>query len=196
MKLKDTCSWKKSYDKPRKHIKKQWHHFADKSPSSQSCVFSSTHVQMWKLDYKEAWVRKNWCFWIVVLDKILESSLDFKEIKSVNPEGNQPWIFIGKTEAEAPILWPPYANNWIIGKDPDAGRNWGQEEKRTTEDEMIGWHHQLNGHEFGWTLGFGDGQGGLACCDSWGCKESDMTEWLNWTQLNWYQRNFLVPFQI
>ena len=109
MKLKDTCSWKKSYDKPRKHIKKQWHHFADKSPSSQSCVFSSTHVQMWKLDYKEAWVRKNWCFWIVVLDKILESSLDFKEIKSVNPEGNQPWIFIGKTEAEAPILWPPDA---------------------------------------------------------------------------------------
>ena len=134
---------------------------------------------------------KNWCFWTVVLVKTLESPLDCKEIKPVNPKGNQPWIFIGRTEAEAeaPILWPPDTKSWLIGKDSDAGRHWGQEEKGTTEDEMAGWHHQLDGHEFGWTSGVDDGQGGLACCNSWSLKESDMTEWLNWTELNWTQLN-------
>ena len=99
-----------------------------------------------------------------------------------HPKGDQFWVFIGSTDAEAetPILWPPHAKSWLIGKDPDAGRDWGQEKKETTEDEMAGWHHQLNAHEFGWTSGVGDGQGGLACCDSWGCKESDTTEGLNW----------------
>jgi len=105
----------------------------------------------------------------------------------VHPIGNQSWVFTGRTDAKAetPVLWPPHAKSWLIGKDPDAERDWGKEEKGTTEDEMAGWHHRLDGHEFEWTLGVGDGQGGLVCCDSWGCKESDMTEWLNWTELNW-----------
>ena len=122
-----------------------------------------------------------------MLLKTLESPLDCKEIKSVNPNGNQSWILIGTThaEAEAPILWPPHAKSWLIGKDPDAGRDWGQEEKGMTENEMAGWHHQLDGHEFEWTLGVGDGQGGLACCNSWGHKETDMAEWLNWTELHY-----------
>ena len=142
---------------------------------------------MWELDCEESWVPKNWCFWIVVLEKTLESPLDCKEIQPVHPEEDKSWVFIGRTDAKAktPILWPPLAKNWLIGKDPDAGRDWGQEEKGTTEDEMAGWHHQLDGHEFEWTPGAGDGPGGLACCDSWGRKESDMTEWLNWTELNW-----------
>ena len=137
------------------------------------------------VDYKESWMPKNWCFWIVVLKKILVSPLDCKEIQAVHPKGNQSWIFIGRTdvEGETSILWPPHAYSWFIGKDPDAGRDWGQEEKGTTEDEIVGWHHRLDGHEFGWTLGVGDGQGGLACCDSRGCKELDMTELLNWTKL-------------
>ena len=136
---------------------------------------------MWELDCEESWVLKNWCFWTVVLEKTLESPLDCKEIQPVHPKGDQSWMFIGRTDAEAetPILWPPHAKSWLIGKDPDAGRAWGQE-KGTTEDEMAGWHHLLNAHEFGWTLGVGDGQGGLACCNSWGRKESDMTERLNW----------------
>ena len=140
---------------------------------------------MWELDHKESWALKNWCFWTVVLEKTLESPLDCKEIQPVHPKGNQSWIFIGRTDAEAetPILWPPDAKSWLIGKDPVAGKDLGQEEKGTTEDEMVGWHHRLNGHGFGWTPGVGDGQGGLACCVSWGCKESDMTEWLNWTEL-------------
>ena len=144
MKLK--APWKKSYDQPRKHIKKQRHYFANQGPSSQSYGFFSSHVWMWELDHKESWVLMNWCFWTVVLEKILESPLDCK-IKPVNPKGNQPWIFTERTDAEAevPILWPPDAKNWLTGKDPD----WGQEEKGTTEDEMVGWHHQLNGHEFG-----------------------------------------------
>ena len=131
------------------------------------------------------WALKNWCFQIVVLEKTLESRLDSKDIKPVNPKGNQPWIFIERTDAEveAPILWPPDAKNWLNGKDPDARKDWRQEEKGMTEDEMAGWHHWLDGYEFGWTPGVGDGQGGLACCDSWGRKESDMTEWLNWTAL-------------
>ena len=127
-------------------------------------------------------MQKNWCFWTLVLEKILENLLDCKEIKPVNPKRNQSWIFIERTDAEAetPVLWPPHAKNWLIGKDSDAGRDWGQEEKGTTEDEMAGWHHRLDGHEFEWTPGVGDGQGGLVCCDSWGCKESDTTERLNW----------------
>ena len=120
----------------------------------------------------------------ISLEKTLESPLDCKEIQPVHPKGVQSWVFIGRTDAEAetPILWLPHAKSWLIGKDPDAGRDWGQEEKGTTEDEMAGWHHWLDGHEFEWTLGVGDGQGGLACCDSWGCKELDMTEQLNWTE--------------
>ena len=140
---------------------------------------------MWELVYKESWVQKNWCFWTVVLEKTLESPLDCEEIQPAHPKGDQSWVFIGRTdvEVETPIiLWPPDAKSWLIGKDPDAGKDWGQEEKGTTEDETVGWHHRLNGHGFGWTLGVGDGQGGLVCCSSWGCKESDTTEWLNWTE--------------
>ena len=142
-----------------------------------------------ELDYKESWVPKNWCFWTVVLEKTLECPLDCKEIQLVHPKGNQSWIFTGRTdaeaEAEAPILWPPDGKNWLIGKDPDAGKDWRQEEKGTTEDEMVRWHHQLNGHEFGQTPGVGDGQGGLVCCDSWDRKESDTTEKLIWSDLTW-----------
>ena len=138
-----------------------------------------------QLDYNESWAPKNWCFWAVVLEKILESHLDCKEIKPVNPKGNQPWIFIGKTvvEAEAPIFWPPNAKSWLIWKDFDAGKDWRQEEKETTENEMVGWHHRLNGHGFGWTPGVGDEQGGLACCDSWGCRSRTQLSYL--TELNW-----------
>jgi len=135
---------------------------------------------MWELNHKEGWVPKNWCSWTMVL-KTLESLLDYKEIKTVSPKGNQPWIFIRKTDAEveAPILRPLDAKNWLIGKCPDAGEDWGQEEKGATEDEMVGWHHWLNGHELEPTLGDSEGQGSLACCSPWGCKEADMTEWLN-----------------
>ena len=135
----------------------------------------------------ESWTikkaEKNWCFWTVVLEKTLESLLDCKEIQPVHPKGDQSWVFIGRAdvEAETPILWPPDAKSWLIWKDPDAGKDWRQEEKGTTEDEMVGWHHQLNGNGFGLTPGVGDGQGGLACSDSWGCKESDTNEQLNWT---------------
>ena len=129
--------------------------------------------------------QKNWCFWTVVLEKTLESPLDSKEIQPVHSKGDQSWVFIGRTyvEVETPILWPPHATSWLTGKDPDAGKDWGQEEKGMTEDKMVGWHRWLNGHGFGWTLGVGDGQGGLACCSSWGRKESDMTEQLNWPEL-------------
>ena len=150
MKLKDTCSLEESCDKPRQYIKKQRHYFADKGPSNQSYGFSSSHVWMWELDYKESWVPKNWCFWTVMLQRTLESPLDSKKIKPVHPKGNQSWIFIGRTDAKAetPILWPPDAKNWPIGKDPDAGKDWRQEEKGMTEGEMVGWHHWLNRHEF------------------------------------------------
>ena len=170
--------WEKSYDQPRQHIKKQRHYFANKGPSSQSYGFSSSHIWMWELDYKESWVPKNWCFWTVLL-KTLESPLDCKEIKPVNPKGNQSWIFIIRTgaEAETPVLWPPGGKNCPFGKDSNAGKDWKQEEKVMTEDEMVGWHHWLNGHEFERALGVGDGQGGLVC--PWGRKESDMTEQLN-----------------
>ena len=172
-----------SYDQPRQHIKKERHYFVNKGPSSQGYCFSSGPVWMWESDYKESWTLKNWCFWTVVLEKTLESPLDCKEIQPVHPKGDQSWVLIGKTdvETETPILWPPDGKNWLTWKDPDAGKDWGQEEKGTTEDEMVGWHHQLNGHGFGWTPGVGDGQGGLACCSPWGRKESDMTEWRNWT---------------
>ena len=140
--------WRKSCDQPRQHIKKQRHYFAVKGPSSQSYSFSSSHV--WMFDHKENWALKNWCFWTVVLEKTLESPLDLKEIKPVYPKENQPWIFIGRTDAEAetPILWSPDAKNWLIWKDPDAGKDWRREEKGPTEYEMVGWHHWLDGHEF------------------------------------------------
>ena len=152
--------------------------------SSQGYGFSSGHVWMWEMDYKEGRVPKNWCFWTMVLEKTLESLLDCKENQPVHPEGDQSWVFIGRTdvEAETPILWPPDVKSWLIGKDPDAGKDWGKEGKGTTEGEMLGWYYQLDGHGFGWTPGVGDGQGGLACCSSWGHNESDMTEWLNWTK--------------
>ena len=142
---------------------------------------------MSELDCEESWALKNWCFWTVVLEKTLESPLDCKEIQPIHPKGDKSWVFIGRNDAEAetPILWPPHAKSWLIGKDSDAGRDWGQEEKGTTGDEMAGRHHWLDGHEFEWTPGVGDGQGGLACCSSWGRKELDTTEWLNWTELNW-----------
>ena len=135
----------------------------------------------WQLDHKESWVLKNWCFWTVVWEKTLESPLDCKEVQPVHPKGNQSWIFIGRTdaEAEALILWPPHAKSWLIGKDPDAGMDCGQEDKGMTEAGWCQWH---NGYEFEWSSGAGDGQWGLACCDSWGLKQLDTTEWLNWTE--------------
>ena len=150
---------------------------------SQSYGFSSSHVWMWELDHKESWVWKNWCFWTVMLEKTLENPLDCKGIKPVHPKGNQSWIFIGRTnaETETPILWPPDAKNWLIGKDSTAEKEWRQEEKGTTEDEMVGWHHWLDRHESEQVLGVGDGQGSLACCSPWGHKEWDTTERLNWT---------------
>ena len=151
MKLKDAYSWKKSYDQPRQHIENQRYYFANKGPSSQGYGFSSGHVWMWELDCEESWAPKNWCLWIVVLEKTLESLLDCKEIQPVHPKGDQSWVFIGRTdvEAETPIVWPPDVKSWLIWKDPDAGKDWGQKDKRMTEDEMVGWHHQLNGQEFG-----------------------------------------------
>ena len=139
---------------------------------------------MWELDCEESWAWKNWCFWTVVLEKTLESPLDCKEIQPVHSKGDQSWVFFGRNDAmaETPVLWPPHAKSWLIGKDSDAGRDWGQEEEGTMEDKMAGWHHQLDGRGFGWTLGVGDEQGGLACCNSWGRKELDTTERLNWTE--------------
>ena len=127
-----------------------WHHFANKGLSSQGYGFSIGHVWMWELDCEESWAPKNWCFWTVVLEKTLESPLDCKEIQQVHSKGDQSSVFIGRTnaKAETPVLWPPHVKSWLIGKDPDAGRDWGQEEKGMTEDEMAGWHHQLDGHEF------------------------------------------------
>ena len=174
--------WKKSYDQPRQHIKKQRHYFANKGPSGQSYGFSSSHVWMWELGRKEGWVLKNWCFWTVVLEKILESPLDSKEIQPVHPKGNQSWIFTGRTDAETPIFGTSDVKNWLIWKDPDAGKDWSQEEKGIIEELMMEWHNQFNGHEFELTPGVGDGQGGLALCSPWGLKESDTTEWL--TELN------------
>ena len=188
MKLKDAYSLDGNYDQPRQHIKKQRNYFANKGLSSQGCGFSSGHVWMWELDYKESWELKNWCFWIVVLEKTLESPLDCKEIQPVHSKGYQSWVFIGGSDvvAETPILRPLDAkSSWLIWKDSDAGKDWGPEETGTTEDELVGWHHRHNGHGFGCIPGVGDGQGGLACCGSWCCKESDMSERLNWPELNW-----------
>ena len=133
--------------------------------------------------------------WTVVLEKTLESPLDCKEIQPVHPKGDQSWVYIGGTDAEAetPILWPPDAESWLIWKDPDAGKDWGQEEKGTIEDEMVGWHHQYKGHGFWWPLGDGDGQGGLACCGSWGRKESDTTERLNWNSIHFLSHIRHIP---
>ena len=158
---------------------------------------------MWELDCEESWALKNWCSWTVlelVLEETLESPLDCKEIQSVHSKGDQPWVFFGRNDAKAetPVLWPPHAKSWLIGKDSDAGRDWGQEEKGTTEDEMTGWHHRPDGHEFKWAPGIGDGQGGLVCCNSWGLKESDTTERLNWTELKGLSisERFLCDFTI
>ena len=154
-------------------------------------VFFSSHVWMWELDYKECWAPKNWCFWTVVLEKTLEHPLYCKEIQpvhtKVHTKGNQSWIFIGRTDAEAetPILWPPDAKNWLIGKDPDAGKDWRLEEKGMTEDEMIERHHWLNGHEFEQAPGDGEGQGSLACCSPWHHKDSDLSEGLNNNGILW-----------
>ena len=159
---------------------------ANKDPSSQSYGFSSSYVWMWELDHKvERWrtdTFEPWC-WRRLLS--WEDSLDYKEVKPVNLKGNQSWMFIGRTDAEAKasVLWPPDVKNWLTRKDPDAGKNGRQEEKGTTEDEIVGWHYQLDGHVFEQALGVGDGQGSLACCSPWDCKELETAEWLNWTQV-------------
>ena len=156
---------RKSMTKPRQHVKKQRHYFASKGPSGQGYGFSSAHVWMWELDCEERWVTKNWCLWNVVLEKTLENPLVCKKIQLVNPKGNQSWMFILRTDAEAEttILWSPDAKNWLLGKDPDVGKDWKQEEKGRTEDEMAVWHHRLDGHDFEQAPGVGDGQGGLVC---------------------------------
>ena len=171
--------WKESYDQSRQHIKRQRHYFANKGPSSQSYGFSSSHVWMWELGYKESWGLKNWYLWTVVLEKTLESPLDCKEIKPANLKGNQPWISIGSNDVETPILWLLDAKNQLIGKYLDAGKGWRREEKGTTEDEMVGWHHWLNRHEFEHVLAADDRQGSLVCCSPWGHIQLS-----DWTELN------------
>ena len=164
-------------------LKNNRHYFANKDLSSQSYGFSSSHVWMWELDHKESWMPKNLCFWTVVFEKTLDP-LNCKEIQPVHPKGNHSWVFIGRTdvEAETPIFWLPDVKSPLIGKDPDVGKDWGQEEKGKTEDELVGWHYQLNGHKFEWTPGVVDGQGGLACGDSWVLKKV-RHDWA--TELNW-----------
>ena len=161
----------------------------DKGPSSQSYDFSSNHIWMWELDQKGSWMLKNWCFWTVVLEKTLERPLDGKEVQPVNPKGNQSWIFIGRTdvEAEAPILWPHGGENWLIGKDPEAERDWRQEEKGTIENHKIVWFHQLNGYELEQAPGDGEGQESLACCSPWGCRVGH--DWA--TALNWLKEHYI-----
>ena len=180
--------WKESYDQLKQHIKKQRHYFATKGPSSQGYGFSSGHIWMWELGNKESWAPKNWCSWTVVLGKTLESPLDCKEIHPVHRKGDQSWVFIGRTdvEAETPILWPHDVKSWLIWKDPDAGKDWGQEEKGTTEDDTAEWHHQLDGHGFGWTAGIGDGQGrpGVLWFMGWQRVGHDWAAELNWTLKN------------
>ena len=155
------------------------HYFANKGPYSQSYGFSSSHACMWELDHKEGWMPKNWCFWALVLEKTLESPLDYKKVKPLNPKGNQSWIFIERTDAEAPVFWPPHVKSLLLRKDLHAEKDWRWEEKGTTEDRMVGWHCWLDGHEFGQAPRDGEGQGGLTCCSPWGRKELDMTERLN-----------------
>ena len=159
-----------------------------------SIVFLFCFVFVWVVLLFENWALKNWCFWTVVLEKSLDSPLDFKEIQPVHPKGDQSWVFIGRTdvEAETPILWPPDVKSWLIWKDPDAGKDWGQEEKGTTENEIAGWHHWLGGHESEWNLGVGDGQGGLVCCGSRDRKESDTTERLNWLTDRPFEWHFVL----
>ena len=151
--------WKKGYDQPRQHMKKQRYYFVDNGLSSQSFDFSSSHVGIWEMDYKESWALKNWWFWTVVLEKTLESPLDCKEIQPVHPR-DQSWVFIGGTDVEVktPILWPHDVKNWLIRKHPGAGKDWRQKEKGMTENEMVGWHHRLHEHEFECAPGVGDGQ--------------------------------------
>jgi len=160
--------------------------------------FSGRHVWMWELDHKEHRVPKNWCFWTVVLEKTLESPLDSKEIQPVHPKGDQSWIFIERTDAEAEtsILWPPDVKNWLIGNDPDAEKDLRQEEKGTTEDEMVRWHHWLDEHKFEQAPRDGDGQGSLVCCSPWGFKVSDLTERLNWTELNNFQTTQFLKYTV
>ena len=173
---KRLASWRKSYYKPRQCTKKQKYHFVNTGKQSQSYGFFSSHVWMWELDCKEGWAPKNWCFQTAVLEKTLETPLDSKEITPVNPKGNQLWILTGRpdSKAEVTVLWPPDAKNQLTGKDPDAEKDWGQEETGAAQDEMVGWHHWLNGHELEQTLG-DSGQGSLACYSSWGHKESVLT---------------------
>ena len=170
MKLKTLAPWKKLYDQPKQHIKKQRHQVSDKCPYSQTYGFSSSHVQMLVLDHKEDWALKNWCFQTGVLEKTLGSLLDCKEIKPVNPKGNQLWIFIGRADVEAksPVFWPPDVKSQPIGKDSHGGKE--REEKGAPEDEMVGWHPWVNGHEFKKTLGVSEGQGTLVCCSLWSAK--------------------------
>ena len=166
-------------------MKRQRHYFTNKGLSSQSYVFSSSHVWIWELDHRENWTLKNWCFWTVVLEKTLESSLDCKGIQSVSPKENQSWIFIGRTDAEAevPTLWPPDVKNWLIGKDPDAGRD-GRQKEQGRQSMMVRRHHWLDGHESEQVLGVGDGQGSLTCWNPWGCKELDKNNWNDWLSLH------------
>ena len=179
--------WKESYDQPRQHIKKQRHHFVNKGPSSQGYGFSSGHLWIWELDYKESWVPKNWYFWTVVLEKTLESPLDCKEMQPVHPEGNQSWIVIGRTdvEAETPILWPPDVKLWLIGKDCDAGKDWRLEKKGTREDEIFGWHPDqwtlvwVNSTSWWWT-----GRPGML--QSMGSQRVGH-DWVNWAESSWQQ---------
>ena len=178
--------WKKCYDHLDSILKSKVTlvNLVTKVHLVKAMVFSSSHVWIWELNYKGSWAPKNWCFWTVVWEETLESPLDCKEIQPVHPKGDQSWVFTGRTDAEVetPILWPPHAKSWLIGKDPDAGKDWRQEEKGMTEEEMVGWHHWPEGHKFEQAPGVGDGQGSLACCSSWGRKEMDITEWLNWTE--------------
>ena len=170
---------KESYDRPREYIKKQRHHFADKDLWSQSYSFSSSQVCIWELDHKECWVLKNWCFWTVGLEKTLESPLDCKETKPAHPKGNQSWIFIGRNDAESPVLWPPDAKSQLIGKDPSDGKDWRPKEKGVAEDEMVREHHQFNGHKSEEILGDSGRQGSLVFCSLWSCKRLNITKWLN-----------------
>ena len=187
MELKEVAPWKKSNDKPRQHIKKQRQYFDSRDLYSKSCGFSSSHVWMWKLDNKKGWTPKNSYLWTVVLEKILESPLHSEEIKPVSLKGSQLWIFTERTDAkaEAPILWPLDVESQLVGKDPDAGKDWRQEEKGMTDDEMVGCHHWLNGHELEQTPGDGEGQRSLEWYNPWGHKELNITEWLNNNHPTW-----------
>ena len=175
--IKDACPLEENLDQPRQHIKKQKYYFAEQGLSHQSYGFSNNHAWMCELGYRSSWALRNWCFWSVVLEKTLKSPLDCKEIKAVNPKRNihcKDWRWSWNSSADG--------KNWLIWKDPDAGKDWRQKEKGMTEGKMVGWYHWLNKHEFQQALGAADGQGSLVCCSPWGCKESDTTEQLNWTE--------------